>query len=692
VALPHHRGLDGLRGIAVAAVLLYHGGVPLAQGGFLGVEIFFVLSGFLITSLLVAEWRRSSTIALLAFWGRRARRLLPALFCVVCAVGVYYTLAGPTHAVPGLEGDGIATVFYYSNWHQIAIGTTYFAASGPVSPLQHTWSLAIEEQFYLLWPLVMLAALWLARRRRCSTERSLQALLVVSLAGVVVSAAETAILFNGGTGLDRVYYGADTRAGSLLVGASAAIVLSLAGPRAWRPKGWLIRPRITRPLGWAGLLVLGGVAAAVALVGGTMSWLYPFGLLALDAVVVALIVIVVRAPRTPVARVLALAPLRALGTISYGVYLWHFPLFQWLDTADTHVIGVALLGVRLGATLAASLLSYVLIEQPIRQRRPAWLIRGLAPVAAGGAVASLMMASTAASLPVGVPAAARVPRAPSALRGTDAPCSVSLADTSGYGLSPVAAGQEAKFEYGALGVSQLTWNGSSRKTFQTCPPKKVMMIGDSLAFTLGLPMMSNEQNYGLELANAARLGCSFTATGQLNVNGTWEAQPAGCPGALSEWAHEERTLKPQEVVVELGYRDEFDWRIGGRVEHLGQASFDTYLQSRIDRYVKVLGRNGTKILFLSVPYTHPPDLPDGSPAPAASRSRHTLINAMLRTAARRDPGQVQVLDIDRTISPHDSYTAKVKGQLCRFDGIHFSVYCSELLEPQVLGEVRKTTG
>jgi peptidoglycan/LPS O-acetylase OafA/YrhL len=273
VALPHHHGLDGLRGIAVAAVLLYHGGVPLAQGGFLGVEIFFVLSGFLITSLLVAEWRRSSTIALLAFWGRRARRLLPALFCVVCAVGVYYTLAGPTHAVPGLEGDGIATVFYYSNWHQIAIGANYFAASGPVSPLQHTWSLAIEEQFYLLWPIVVLGVLWLARRRRCSKERSLRALLVVSLAGVLISAVETAILFDGGAGLDRVYYGADTRAGSLLIGASLAIVLSLAGPRSWKSKGWLARPRITRPLGWAGLLVLGAVAAALALVGGTMSWL-----------------------------------------------------------------------------------------------------------------------------------------------------------------------------------------------------------------------------------------------------------------------------------------------------------------------------------------------------------------------------------------------------------------------------------
>jgi hypothetical protein len=219
-----------------------------------------------------------------------------------------------------------------------------------------------------------------------------------------------------------------------------------------------------------------------------------------------------------------------------------------------------------------------------------------------------------------------------------------------------------------------------------------MLIGDSLAFTLGVPTMGNEQNYGLEVANASLLGCSFTAKGQLNVNGTWENQPAGCPQALQQWSRDEQTLHPQELVVELGYRDEFDWRIDGKVQHLGQAGFDAYVQSQIDRYVKALGRNGTKVLFLSVPYTHPPDLANGSPAPAASRSRHALINSMLEKAARDNPGKVAFLDLDKTVSPGNRYTEKVNGQLCRFDGIHFSVYCSELLEPQVLGEVRKMTG
>jgi peptidoglycan/LPS O-acetylase OafA/YrhL len=684
----------------VAAVLLYHGGVSFAPGGFLGVEVFFVLSGFLITSLLLAEWRRTGAIALRDFWARRARRLLPALFCVVCAVGVYYALAGSADVIPGLKDDGIAAVLYVSNWHQIAAGANYFAASGPVSPLQHTWSLAIEEQFYLVWPVLACGLMWLVYRRGRSQARTLQALLAVTVTGAVASAIDAAVLFNGGTGLNRVYMGTDTRAFGLLIGASLAIGLSLArrapadATANRTAEGTATRwPSLTTALGWATALILAAVLAAVAVVPGTAGWVYPYGLLALDALVAALIVVIVRCPRALAARALAVRPLTALGTISYGVYLWHFPLFQWLNTGTTQLTGTALLGARLAATLVVSIASYAVIEQPIRRRRiPAWLVRGLTPVALGAAIASLVVAAGASALPTSVPAAATVPAAPSQLSGAGPPCSVSLRDTKQYGLSPPAASDEAKFEYAALGASKVTWSGSSTKTFETCPPKKVMVIGDSLAFTLGVPMMGNEQNYGVEIANASLLGCSFTAKGQLNVNGTWENQPAGCPQALQQWSRDEQTLHPQEVVVELGYRDEFDWRIDGKVQHLGQAGFDADVQSQIDRYVKVLGRNGTKVLFLSVPYTHPPDLANGSPAPAASSSRHALINSMLEKAARQNPGKVAFLDLDKTVSPGDRYTEKVNGQVCRFDGIHFSVYCSELLEPQVLGEVRKMTG
>ena len=220
-----------------------------------------------------------------AFWARRARRLLPALFALVAAIGVYYALAGPTKAIPGLQGDGISTLLYFSNWHQIAAGTNYFAASGPVSPLQHTWSLAIEEQFYVLWPLLVLGVLALARRRgasraplacRCCSGSAWPA---PSLASV-----EMALLFDAGRGLDRVYYGTDTRATGLLA-------RRLAGDRPGHPPplaGHAGPPRLAPPwarhaLGAAGLFMLPLLAAGIVLADGDDAWVYPFGMLATDA-------------------------------------------------------------------------------------------------------------------------------------------------------------------------------------------------------------------------------------------------------------------------------------------------------------------------------------------------------------------------------------------------------------------------
>jgi len=711
-----------VRGIAVAAVLLYHGGVAWADGGFLGVEVFFVLSGFLITSLLLTEWARSSAISLGAFWARRARRLLPALFCLVAVIGLYYAVAGSADAIPGLKGDGISALIYYSNWHQIAAGTSYFAATGPVSPLQHTWSLAIEEQFYLVWPIVVGGVLWIATRatRRASrragdatghpNRRPLLVLLGVTVAGAVASAVDTAILFGGGRNLDRVYYGTDTRAASLLIGAALAIGFALwrtgredaavdraapdraAADRAAADRAAADRTR-PRVVGAGAVLALAGVLAAIAAVPGSARWLYPYGLLALDAAVVLLIVAAVALPASLAARFLSLAPLRALGKISYGLYLWHFPLFLWLSAGAVGMSGTPLLLLRLSVTVAVSTASYFLIEQPIRQRRrPTWLVRALTPLAAGGAVAALLLASAADQLPVGIPAAATLPQPPPQLRGNDPSCTVALNDASDYGQAPVPTSKETSFVYAALGAHKLTWSGSSQKTFETCPPRRVLVVGDSLAFTLGVPWLEDEERYGIQLTDGALLGCAFTTEGELDVDGTWEGQSEGCSTAPERWAAEARATRAQAVVVELGYRDQFDWKINGKVVHLGQPAFDAYIRSQIERFVKILGAGGTKILFLSVPYTSPPNLPNGSPAPAASPDRHSLINSMLEEAARAHPKTVSVLNIDQTVSPGDHYNANINGQLCRFDGVHFSAYCSELLEPRILGEVRKLVG
>src|SRR5277367_6126241 len=166
--VPHQRvaylpGLDGVRAFAVLAVMIYHGGISLTPGGFLGVDTFFVLSGFLITSLLVSEWQGTATIRLGAFWARRARRLLPALLLMLLFVAFYASVIVPKGTYGALRLDALATLLYVSNWHFILVNSNYFNETSASSPLLHTWSLAVEEQFYVIWPLVVLGVLHFTR-------------------------------------------------------------------------------------------------------------------------------------------------------------------------------------------------------------------------------------------------------------------------------------------------------------------------------------------------------------------------------------------------------------------------------------------------------------------------------------------------------------------------------------------------
>jgi hypothetical protein len=527
-------------------------------------------------------------------------------------------------------------------------------------------------------------------------------MLALSLGGVLASAIDTAFLFDGGRGLDRVYYGTDTRAGSLLAGAALAVAIALFRDARGRrdriddavlaevvPAARLGR-RLLGPLAAGGLLA---VLAIMLLARGGSGWLYPYGLVGVDLAIALVIASVVLIPGGLVDRTLTWMPLRALGVISYGIYLWHFPLFLWLDTQTTGLQRAPLLVLRLFATVLVSLLSFVLIEQPVRRHTvPTWLVRWLAPAAAVGAAASILFGSTFAAVPIGEASAAVAPKAPAGLEGSGGSCQVALTDTARYGLAPYPAATAARQMYESLGKHELTWSGSSTQTFHTCPPKKVLLVGDSLAYTLGVGMMQDEERYGVEIVNDAILGCAFTTSGELDINGTWQEEDVGCPTALQRWAYDARTLHAGAVVVELGYRDLFDRRLGGTETHLGEPSFDAYIQRQIDQYVSVFSQNGVKVLFLSVPWSNPPAESDGSLSVAASPARHAEINRLLQVAASRYPGQVGMVDIDKVISPSGHYQETVNGQGCRFDGIHFTLYCSKLLEPSVLTTVRRMTG
>ncbi len=266
VRLPYRPGLDGLRALAVIAVLLYHAGLAWIPGGFLGVEVFFVISGYLITALLLAEWRGRGRVALKAFWLRRARRLLPALYLLLVVTLAYAVVFLPGE-VAGLRGDALAAFGYVTNWYLVFGQESYFEAVGRPSLLKHLWSLAVEEQFYLLWPLVFAVGMGVGatrlRRRRVVT---------VALAGAVASAMVMAVLYVPGVDPSRIYYGTDTRATGLLFGAALAFVWSQGGK--YRPAdtrhqrlGLPRRGRFRRRWGWVvptlldllGLAALGGL-------------------------------------------------------------------------------------------------------------------------------------------------------------------------------------------------------------------------------------------------------------------------------------------------------------------------------------------------------------------------------------------------------------------------------------------------
>src|SRR4051794_40775615 len=225
---PHWPALDGWRGFTIWFAISVHAGY-FTGGGVLSLDTFFALSGFLITGLLLREWQRREGIDLLAFWARRARRLLPALFVVLAAVVVYAAFVASPLGLDTLRGDVLSTLGYSANWRFVLSGQSYFSSFTTPSPVLHMWSLAVEEQFYLVWPLVVLGVLWLARRRLSATG-AIVVVGVVAGGGGGASAVPMALLFTPRGDVSRVYYGTDTRAQAMLVGAVLAVVVLLHGP------------------------------------------------------------------------------------------------------------------------------------------------------------------------------------------------------------------------------------------------------------------------------------------------------------------------------------------------------------------------------------------------------------------------------------------------------------------------------
>ena len=362
-------GLDGLRAIAVLAVIAFHEQLGWAQGGLLGVGVFFTLSGYLITSLLLSQWSKTSGMNLGDFWLRRARRLLPALFVMLAVVTAWITIADRAR-LSSLRGAVAAAATYWSNWYLIAKNQSYFARFAPPAPLDHLWSLAVEEQFYLLWPGMLLLALLALRRISRSASPAWLALPTLLLA--VISAVEMTALYRPGFDPTRIYEGTDTRAFGLLIGAALAM--------AWPVRRAADPPRRVRfALDVTGIAGLGVIFVMFWKVSQYSPFAYRGGLVLLS-VATAAVVAIAACPASVVGMALAWRPLRWIGVRSYGIYLWHYPVIVLTSPANSRE-DLPRAAVQVAVAIGLAALSWRFVEEPIRQGA---LSRAFAKLRSGG--------------------------------------------------------------------------------------------------------------------------------------------------------------------------------------------------------------------------------------------------------------------------------------------------------------------
>jgi len=351
-------GLDGLRAIAVLGVVFYHLKFGWAEGGLLGVGVFFTLSGYLITDILLNQVNGGG-IRLKSFWLARARRLLPGLFLMLIIVTAWVTVIGP-HQPSDFRAAVLSAVGYFNNWWLIFHHVSYFARFAPPSPLNHLWSLSVEEQFYIVWPfLLMLGLRFVPEARRQAGPRPRPRLAITALVAALCSGILMAVLYHPSLDPSRVYYGTDTRALELLIGAALAMV--------WPSRGLTrrIRPQARRTIDLAGLVGL--------VVIGVMFWqsseFDPFiyrGGFALLALGTALSVAAFAHPASRLGPIVGCRPMRWIGERSYGIYLWTLPIIVLTSPQGVHGPNVVRAILQVTAIVAVAELSWRYVENPIR--------------------------------------------------------------------------------------------------------------------------------------------------------------------------------------------------------------------------------------------------------------------------------------------------------------------------------------
>ncbi len=625
---PRHRrlpGLDGLRAVAVLGVLGYHSGWTWLRGGFLGVSLFFTLSGFLITRLLLNERGDTGGIDLLRFWSRRARRLLPGAFAGIgLAIAVTLTVgtASQRHA---LSLDVAAALGYVANWRFVLAGSSYAGLFEAPSALQHMWSLAVEEQMYLVVPLLV-TGLLVARGRRVT--RWAVASLAVVATGVAATVATTAAP-------ETLYFGSHVRGVELLVGVVLALTVSAPD-----------RPAPTLVAHVAGPAALAVVLWSWTVVHTNDTGLYRGGL-AGHALLVAVVLWAVTSRETALTRALEWSPLVWIGRRSYGIYVYHWPLFLLAQQAHVDLSHRVTLSAAWAASMALAAVSYTWLEQPIRTgtalRDPSRARRLV--VAVPVIVLLVVVALTRNDAAVADPeVAARQLDALTATSATTAPGTTTAAGTA-----------------------------SAPTTVPVVPPR-LGIFGDSIAATtgLGLVQWANDTGAFIPVASVTVPGCTLVAEGS-RWNGDQEIPVSpGCDWRRS-WPATVADSKPDVAVIAMGGLDGLPWTlpgVEGRV-NLGDPVVDQRVRAQIDAVNDMMLAAGVMPVWLTLP----PPVGENGTAEHLARFNQIIEDAADRSA------RIHVLDLSHLI---DAWPRSLDEER-RSDGTHLDPDASRYVADTWLG-------
>jgi peptidoglycan/LPS O-acetylase OafA/YrhL len=668
--LAYAAGLDGVRAFAVTAVVIYHISNTALSGGFLGVDVFFVLSGFLITSILLTEFYDRRRIDIKNFYLRRARRLLPALFTMLATVTLLTWLFARDE-LHQLRGDVVAAVTYCTNWTQIFWGRGYFQQLSRPSLLQHLWSLAVEEQFYLIWPLLLV--LCLAARRKW-------VVLAVPCVLAVVSLVLMASMFHVGQDTGRIYYGTDTHISPMLIGAAMAIVVAL------RRKAGVARESSRGRLIADGCALVGAVVLiwSVFEITSTSPGLYRGGYLFISLASAAVIYAAGRRG-TFTARLLGWEPLVWIGQRSYAIYLWHWPLLMlWRPGIDTHWPTWIVVTLQVAATVIASDLSFRYIERPIRSRGFAAFVRGghrrhgvsdrrpatVGTVLVGALALVAVMLGTAPSV-AGIQVDSS--KTPTLHLHTKAPRqSPSKAGHSKHGKPSAAASSSAS-------------SSTAPKQPPFKPPIRVGFFGDSQGMTLLLNKPNGLGRYLITSDDTVE-GCGMM-TGVIHSRvGYTRDLGADCGSWQTQWRANAQRDHPQIAVIEIGAWDVFDITVNGKDLKFGTAAWNAYFTKTLHKGIRLLLHQGAQVAIMGVPCYRPiaagglPLLPERGDD---SRTRH--LNDLLDAAPAMDPQRVFLIHPPAAFCTNPKIATDVN---YRWDGTHYykpgAALVFQVITPQLL--------